>query len=174
MNDNSIAPGKRIGRTMLVIGWIIFFIGLTYVLGGLQDHQYNPNQSLSNRGSDNIVEISLKRNKYHHYVAKGKVNGKPVVFMLDTGATDVAIPLNMANRLGLIKGAQGRAMTANGVVQIWKSNIAALELGPIKLFDVRASINPGMSGNEILLGMSALKQLEFTQRGNELTIKQYN
>jgi aspartyl protease family protein len=41
------------------------------------------------------------------------------------------------------------------------------------LQQVRASINPNMQGNEVLLGMSFLKHLEFTQRGDSLTLRQY-
>ena len=48
-----------------------------------------------------------------------------------------------------------------------------MQLGELSVDNVRANINPGMRGNEILLGMSFLKQLEFTQRGDTLTIRQY-
>ena len=47
-----------------------------------------------------------------------------------------------------------------------------LQLGSISIRDVRSSIVPGMHQDEILLGMSVLKQLDFSQSGNELTIRQ--
>ncbi len=172
MNNESSTPGKSIGRTMLIAGWIILFVGLTYIFGQLQERQYNPNQIHENTGADGISEITLVRNKYQHYVATGKINGSDVIFMLDTGATDVAIPAHLARKLGLKKGTQAVAMTANGRVKVWKSSINILELGPIRLYDVTASLNPGMTGNEILLGMSALKEFELIQRGKELTIRQ--
>ena len=46
-------------------------------------------------------------------------------------------------------------------------------IGPIELSTVKASINPNMLGNEILLGMSFLKHLELLQRGDKLTLRQY-
>ena len=63
--------------------------------------------------------------------------------------------------------------TANGLVETRATRIDELRLGTITLRDVRASINPGMRDDEILLGMSALKNIEFTHRNGVLTLKQY-
>ena len=63
------------------------------------------------------------------------------------------------------------ASTANGRVKITLTEIATLTLGGITLQNVAANINPGMQGEQILLGMSALKQLEFTQRGETLILR---
>ena len=63
--------------------------------------------------------------------------------------------------------------TPNGMVKVYRTRLQTLDLGVIHLKDVRASINPGMSGDEVLLGMSALKHVEFTQRGTRLTLRQY-
>ncbi len=92
--------------------------------------------------------------------------------MLDTGATSVAVPASLAQQLGLKPGYRHKAVTANGIVEVRDTRIDTLTIGPITLRNVQASINPGMSGPEILLGMSALKDLELTQRDNTLTIKQ--
>ncbi len=164
-------PEKKIGKFMLIIMWILILVGLTSVLGVWEKRQYNPNQSLSRSGD---AVVTLTRNRYNHYVASGLINGYPVVFLLDTGATDVAVPAALAKKLGLKPGYTRKALTANGVVNVRDTNIATLELGSIKISNVRASINPGMLGEEILLGMSALKDLEFTQSGNKLTLKQLN
>jgi len=160
--------GKSIGKWMLISTWIIILVGLTALFGNWEEQQYNPNRSIS---SDNPAEITLQRNRYHHYVASGKINGKDVVFLLDTGATDVAVPASIAQTLGLKPGARAHARTANGIVEVRETVINELTLGSIHLQRVRASINPGMTGNEILLGMSALKDLEFTQRGSTLTLR---
>jgi aspartyl protease family protein len=63
--------------------------------------------------------------------------------------------------------------TANGTVKGYESWIEELRVGEIKLNNIDANINPGMTDNFILLGMSALKDLEFTQRDNKLTLKAY-
>jgi aspartyl protease family protein len=61
--------------------------------------------------------------------------------------------------------------TANGRVEVAQTTIARLAIGDIELFDVNANLNPGVKQNEILLGMSALKQLEFSQKGEWLVLR---
>ena len=65
-----------------------------------------------------------------------------------------------------------QAATANGVVTVFATQINELKLGNILLYDIDASVTPSMPGNTILLGMSALRQIEFTQRGSFLTLRQ--
>ena len=117
--------------------------------------------------------LVLKRSRNGHYFANGFINQSPVTFLLDTGATSVAIPKNIADRLGLERGYKHYANTANGQSVAYRTKIDSLSLGSIYLYDVEASIVEGFESNEILLGMSALKHLEFTQKGNELTLKKY-
>ena len=92
--------------------------------------------------------------------------------MLDTGATDVAIPQELAERLKLEKGPGVRLSTANGLSEGYRTRIDRLQLGDIVLRDVRALVAPGLGGTQVLLGMSALKQLEFSQKGGTLVLRQ--
>ncbi len=154
---------------MLVISWVLALIGLTVIFGNWEDKQHNPNQTID---INDLGEVVLQQNRQGHYIASGLINNQAVVFLLDTGATDVAVPSSLAKKLGLNPGRKKRAITANGVVDIRDTRIESLQLGTIKLNNVRASIHPGMTGTDILLGMSALKDLELTQRGATLTIKQ--
>ena len=55
-----------------------------------------------------------------------------------------------------------------------QTEINKLSIGQITLYNVDANINPGMQSGHVLLGMSALKQLEFTQRGNTLILRTLN
>jgi aspartyl protease family protein len=93
--------------------------------------------------------------------------------MLDTGATNVAVPQAVANKVGLRKGRAVQVNTANGIATAYTTVIDQLNLGEIQLFDVKASIVPGMQGNQILLGMNVLKQVEFRQLGDQLTLKHH-
>ena len=58
------------------------------------------------------------------------------------------------------------------MVTVYSTSVDELLIGNIVLHDVQASITPSMPGDTILLGMSALKQIEFTQRDNTLTLRQ--
>lgn len=167
------SPGKNIGQGMLIACFAIALGGLTLFFDGWLDNQANPNQSpRSSESANGVREVELQRNRQGHYVANGTINGVAVTFLLDTGATDVAIPENVARAAGLQAGFAGQANTANGTVTVYSTRIDELVLGNIVLSNVGASITPSMGGDTILLGMSALRQVEFTQRGSTLTLRQ--
>ncbi len=165
--------GKSMGKGMLIVAWVIALGLLTMMFAGWEGRQFNPNTDVQGQVRSNIKEVVLESNRQHHYVATGRINGREVVFLLDTGASDVVVPQQLARKLGLQPGAPSYALTANGTVKVYRTQLQTLDLGVIHLKDVRASINPGMSGDEVLLGMSALRHVEFTQRGTQLTLRQY-
>lgn len=158
---------------MLLIGWVIGLTMLVFLFGGWEERQYNPNMELQSRTAGDIREVTLESNRFHHYVATGRINGEEVTFLLDTGATDVVVPAGLADHLGLKAGSRALAQTANGVIEVRRTVIDELSLGPIVFRHVPASINPGMAGDEILLGMSALRQVELVQKENQLTLRQH-
>jgi len=165
---------KKLGTTMIVLMWIIIFALLAFFFSDQLNKQKNPNQSPTTiESSDGIKSLILQRNRQGHYVSNGRINNIPVVFMLDTGATDVSIPEKIAQKLNLKKGRSAIYQTANGPVKVSMTRLQHISLGEISLNNVRATINPGFHSNEILLGMSFLKHLEFSQRGNKLTLKQH-
>ncbi len=174
MQNQEHQQQKKMGAVMLGLMWLGIFIVLGVVLSDILEQQQNPNQSLQTRLVDgNVRELVLQRNRQGHYVASGLINSQPVVFMLDTGATDVSIPLEIAQRLGLKPGPGAVYQTANGPVNVHLTRLDQVSLGDITLKDIRATINPGYRSDQILLGMSFLKHLEFSQRGNTLTLRQY-
>ncbi len=157
---------------MMVISMLVGLGLLTHFFQGVLDTQNNPNQKIhSIQNSDQYIDIILKRNRSGHYVGTGIFNGHKAVFLLDTGATAVAIPSRMAKQLGLKKGQRITISTANGRSTGYQTKINTLDIGQIHLNNIKAIITPNLE--EILLGMSVLKHLEFTQRGDQLTIRQY-
>lgn len=156
---------------MYILAWICGLGLLTFVFGDLLDRQENPNREPESVRIDNQTEVRLQQNRAGHYVTAGTINGVPVEFMIDTGATDVAIPAHLQERLGLIPTGSALAQTANGVVRVARTELNSVSIGDITVYDVRANLNPGMNGEQILLGMSVLKQLEFTQRGEWLILR---
>ena len=172
-NQNRHQPETAsIGRGMMIIAWIIAIGLATWFFGIVGDRQFNPNQSPSSINNQNSVIVELIRNRYGHYVATGLVDNREVVFMLDTGATHVAIPGALEGYLNLQRGQSYYVHTANGRAVVYATKIKTLEIGGIVLNNVKAAISPTMQGEEILLGMSVLKQLEFHQKGNKLTLVQ--
>ena len=172
--EKKTPPGKRIGQGMLIFSFVIGLGALTFFFEDQIQQQANPNQNpRSMELNSGIREVVLQQNKQGHYVANGTVNNVPVLFLLDTGATDVAIPESIALAAGLQRGNTSRASTANGMVAVYTTQVAKLTLGNIVLKDVSARITTSMVGDTILLGMSALRQVEFSQRGDELTLRHY-
>jgi len=163
---------KPMGRGMMIIGWVIALGLLALVFGEWERDQYNPNRELAAREAGGVREVVLESNRQHHYIAPGEINGEAVTFILDTGATDVVVPEGLAEQVGLEKGPAGYAATANGTVTVYSTVIDRLKLGPIQLRNVRASINPAMGGDGILLGMSALRHVEMNQKDGTLTLRQ--
>jgi aspartyl protease family protein len=165
---------QRIGRGMLIVAWAAALGMLSLLFSNILDQQRNPNMRLDTvQGEHDQREVRLQRNRYGHYLASGTINGQPVEFMLDTGASDVSIPDSVARRVGLQRGVAKYYETANGTIKAYATTLDSVGLGELEIQRVRASINPHMKGETILLGMSVLKQLEFTQRGDTLIIRQY-
>jgi aspartyl protease family protein len=166
---------KRLGQFMIAGGFVLALILLTTLFDGYLDNARNPNsnpQSTINAFGES--ELILESNRQGQYVVTGYINNIPAEFILDTGATDVVIPPSLAQASGLEYGYQSQAMTANGLVSIYSTVIQELRLGNITLMNVRASINPAMHESMVLLGMSALGQVEFNQQGSRLTLRHDN
>jgi aspartyl protease family protein len=164
--------GRPAGLSMLVISFVMGMVLLTMFFDDWLGQRDNPNQQPITRiDADGVYELLLQRNRQGHYVFNGLINDTRAVFLLDTGATDVVLSEQLAARAGLQPGVAMQAMTANGRVTVYSTIIDELRLGDIILENVRASINPAMSGDAALFGMSALRHIEFSQRGDELTLR---
>lgn len=175
VNEPEIIPSNagRVGVIMTVLAWIVVLGLLSLFFSGWMEKLDNPNQQVRTQlHADGAREVVLQQNRAGHYVASGTINGHPVTFLLDTGATSVSVPASLARALGLKRGAPLRASTANGTITTYATRLDDVQLGNITLENIRADINPHMQGEEVLLGMSFLRKLEFTQRDRELTIRQ--
>lgn len=164
-------PDSGLTKWMVILAWICGFGLLAFVFSDLLESQFNPNRAPSSSVNGRFVEVTLIQNRQGHYVASGTINNTPVVFLVDTGATDVSIPAHLADELRLTPERRAYAQTANGVVAIAETTIDSISLGEITLSNVDANLNPGMQGDKILLGMSFLRQIEFTQRGDALILR---
>lgn len=123
--------------------------------------------------SDGSKEVVLEANYMNAYMTRGKINDESVLFLLDTGATQVSIPLPVANRLGLQpSGNTSMVQTASGTVAVQDVMLDSLSVGDIRMTYVAAVINPMDRGDTILLGMSALKRVQFIHDDGKLTLRQ--
>lgn len=134
---------------------------------------HNPNKIPESYASKNVREVQLKANDNDAYLAQGLINGHSVELLLDTGATQVVIPRRIAEFLDLKPaGRASEAFTANGTVKIYPTYLESVKLGAIELNNVKACINMNERTDQILFGMSALKQLEIYHKNGVLILRQ--
>ncbi len=165
---------RKIGLSMYVLAAVLLIGLLTVLFSGMLSHRSNPNKrpdSVLSAGGR--LQIVLQRNRGGHYVASGRVNNEKVVFLVDTGATTVAVPQEFAQKLSLVPGQQITTLTANGMSNAYTTTISSLQLGDIIEYDVDAVLIPNFPGGQILLGMSFLERLDFSQRGDTLILERH-
>nr|WP_256489599.1 TIGR02281 family clan AA aspartic protease [Pleionea sp. CnH1-48] len=108
--------------------------------------------------------------------AKGLINGVSVNFLVDTGATVIAMNHSVANRVRIPYRTQGRLTkveTASGITDAYKVNLATVRVGDIELKNVEAVVIVGAQPSSVLLGMSFLSRLQMKQEGTRLTLSRY-
>ncbi|MFH2135075.1 MAG: TIGR02281 family clan AA aspartic protease [Pseudomonadota bacterium] len=101
-----------------------------------------------------------------HYFIDGSVNDKYLNFVVDTGATTVALPLSVAASAGLVCKERALMSTGNGVTQGCTVTIEKLKFGHFTLRSVDAVVMPNLS--QPLLGMSVLKQFRIEQDNGQM------
>ena len=106
-----------------------------------------------------------------HYVAQGSVNGTPVRFLVDTGATAVTLSPEFARRAGLdLRDAKPVfVLTANGRVMGRQLRLDRVALGGLELHQVDAIVQDGL-GDQALLGMTFLSRTELRREGDRLVL----
>ena len=163
---------KKIGSTMTLLAWVIFLGILTLLFSGFIEQQNNPNSDVKSQVSNGVIEVILEQNRAGHYIANAKINTIPVDVIIDTGASEVSIPAGIAEKMGLIRGPAMEVITANGTIQVYITKIDTMEIGEITLHNIRANINPYVTDDFVLLGMSFLEKLEFTQSQGIMRLRQ--
>jgi aspartyl protease family protein len=121
--------------------------------------------------------VHLTADMRGHFLADGQINGQPVKFIVDTGATLVMLTTSEAQRLAIDyrKGARASVGTANGRINAYRVKIDSVTVGYITLYGIEAAVTETDSGpNESLLGMSFLNRTDMERKGNVLTlVKRY-
>jgi aspartyl protease family protein len=122
----------------------------------------------SSRGT----RIVLTAGSGGHFITQGAINGRAVQFMVDTGATSVAMGAREAQRLGIDyeKGQRGIGRTANGEVTMFRVKLASVRIGDVEVHDVDAAVLPAEMGH-ILLGNSFLTRFQMKRENDQLVLE---
>lgn len=161
---------NRIGTTMVVLAWIAVVVVLTVAFSDFFEDSRGRIES-SRVTEDGITEVVLKRDRSGHYRAAGALNGVPVNFLIDTGATSIAVSRSQARSMGLKELYPQQSVTAAGVVDGFATRIDEVRLGDLTAYNLSAYILPIEHTDHVLLGMAFLKHLELVQRDGTLTLR---
>lgn len=133
---------------------------------------------VSTGGSSTIsrgTRIVLTAGSGGHFITAGQINGKAVQFMVDTGATSIAMGAQDAERAG-INYKSGQAIgvsTANGNTQGYRIKLNSVRVGDVEVFDVDAVVTP-QAMPFMLLGNSFLTRFQMTRENDQMTlVKRY-
>lgn len=111
-------------------------------------------------------QLSIARGQGGHYWVAGSINGESVQFLVDTGATSVAINEIQARRLGIDYRVDGKPIvvsTAGGTAKAWRVYLNSVKVGAIDVLGVDAVVVEGGSPSDALLGMSFLSRVSWRE-----------
>lgn len=118
--------------------------------------------------------VSIAKGIGGHFWVAGSIDGRAVHFMVDTGATTVAMNENEAKRLGIdyrVNGQPVSVSTASGVAQAWRIKLDSVKIGAIEVLGVEAAVVQGDAPTEVLLGMSFLGRVRWREEQGMLLLE---
>jgi aspartyl protease family protein len=116
--------------------------------------------------------VSLYADSRGHFTGNLTINGASLKYLVDTGATSVAMNSGDAKfaKIDYEKGEKSFSSTANGVVPIYLVKLNTVKIGTITLNNVEAAVIEGGSPSVVLLGMSALNSLDMKRDNSIMTL----
>ena len=151
----------RLGHTFLLAG---IWLGLGLLIYVFFLRQETPPVQWVGAG-----HVELSRARDGHFHIDGAIQGQPVRFLIDTGASTVSISKTLAESLGLGCDVTSSFSTANGVTQGCISRVDELAFGPFVIKNLAVAVLPNLS-SPALLGMNALRRVRMEQAGDSLRL----
>ena len=107
-----------------------------------------------------------------HFMSEGQINGRTVQFMVDTGATTIAMSVADAKRIGLDyqNGQTVQMSTANGITQGWRVTLNTVRVGDVMVSGVEAVVSPG-GMPYVLLGNSFLSRFQMNRNNDQMVLE---
>jgi len=128
-------------------------------------------QSHSTSSASSRASVTLAANPQGHFVTDGQINGAAVRFVVDTGATLIAMSSADANRIGIKyrDAPTGTVNTANGMATAWRVRLDTVRVGDISLTGIEALVMENQN-MPVLLGMSFLNRMEMRRDGQSMVL----
>ncbi|WP_232504426.1 retropepsin-like aspartic protease family protein [Sulfuricella denitrificans] len=117
-------------------------------------------------------EVIIQRSRDGHYYVGGSINGRPLTFMVDTGASTVVVSADLAAKIGLARGVPTPFKTAGGMVLGEMMSDQTIEAGGIQLKGLRVGVVMQMDQRDYaLLGQNFLRYIDVIQSGDQMVLK---
>jgi aspartyl protease family protein len=120
--------------------------------------------------------LSIPRDARGHFQTEGRIDGQRIGFMVDTGASVIALNESSAARFGLRPSRNdynATVTTANGTIKAARTRLPMVELGGLVVRDVDAMVLPDEALSENLLGLSFLSKLKrFEYANGQMVLEQ--
>lgn len=149
--------------------WIAVWVGLVFTGYLLTERLMTP-PPVARSLADGRQELVIAVSRDGHYYLDGAVNGVPLRFMIDTGATYVAVGAEFARSAGLPEGIPGYFSTANGTVEGRVVRNQTVKAGVFELSGLTIAVMPA-HGGEGLLGQNFLRHFDVSQTGGTLRLR---
>lgn len=172
---------KRIATMKNILYWIIIIFVLIVLYSFRSEMNFFWQRIIANIAPSHVSsydgdkKLSVGRSLDGHFHLKAKVNDKSIEFLVDTGASDIAISKTDAIHLGIdtsnLKYTKSYS-TANGIVLAAPIILSKLQIGPIVLYNVKAHVNEGELDTS-LLGMSIINKFKSFSIDHDILILEY-
>jgi aspartyl protease family protein len=175
----SVGPRTECGVMRNMMIFAAFLIGLGTVMAQIAD-KMTPTPAAATTATRKAVSaetvaqagnrsLSISRDARGHFATEGRIDGQRIAFMVDTGASVIALNESSAARFGL-RPARGdykaTVTTANGTIKAAPTRLAMVDIGGLVVRDVDAMVLPDEALSENLLGLSFLSKLKRFEYAN--------
>lgn len=162
--EHDLPPGLKWGPLAIVVFWLVV-MGVVY--GGIKMVMQPREITISMAG-----EMTIPRARDGHFYAPGSIAGRPVVFLVDTGASYVTVSQEFALHAGIGDGTPTKFRTANGVIDGRIVDGVPVALGPANVSGVKVAVGlHGVGRDQALLGQSFLSKFRITLSGDEMVLR---
>lgn len=156
------------GHIAALVLWLVLFGAMYWFLDAKMQPQVATVTSLDMaRG-----EVIIPRSRDGHYYVGGAINGRPLTFMVDTGASTVVVSADLAAKIGLARGVPTSFKTAGGMV--WGETVPdqTVMAGGIQLTGLRVGVVMQMDQRDsALLGQNFLRHIDVSQSGDQMVLR---
>ncbi len=160
----AIPRSLRRGPLVMVLFWLVV-MGVVYA--AIKTFMQPSQVTVAMNG-----EMTIARARDGHFYAPGSIDGQPVVFLVDTGASYVTVSREFARRAGMSGGQRAQFQTASGVMEGAIVDNQTVALGPAQVSGIKVAVGlAGAAPDMALLGQSFLAHFQITLSGDRMVLR---